>query len=113
MKNIQELEKYIKFQAEEHADEDELYELIELCTYQEIMKYCLARGFTVENIDFDFFINGIDEENEEIEDKSSWYYFIAIQEFIEDIENKDKVPSYVKHLHDFWMKEFWPEYEKD
>lgn len=88
------MEKYIKFQAEEHADEDELYELIELCTYQEIMKYCLARGFIVENIDFDVFINGIDEENE-------------------DIENKEKVPSYVKHLHKFWFKGFWPEYEKN
>ena len=110
MKNIQEVEKYIQFQVEKHAEDDSLYELIEIDTYREIIKFCLVEGFTIDLINFETFLNGIDEENEEIEDKDSWYYFNAIQEFIEDIENKDKIPLYVKHLHDFWIKAFWPEY---
>ena len=113
MKSLKELEEYIELRAKEHAEDNSIYEWIEIDTYREIIKFCLGKGFTIDQIDFEVFLNGIDEENEEIEDKDSWYYFDKIAEFIENVEDKNEIPSYVKHLHNFWVKAFWPEYKSE
>ncbi len=110
MKNLKELEEYIESQAKEHAEEDSLYEMLEVDTYVEIIIFCLNEGVTINQIDPAIYLTGIYDENEETGEKDFWYYYCGFMEFVENSEGKNEIPSYVKHLHDFYHKAFWPDY---
>lgn len=111
MKTLEELEKYIDSQAEEHAKDDSLYELIEIDTYREIVRFYLKKGFYLDEIDFDVFLDGINyddaDNNLENDSRDGWYYFSKLLDIIEEMDSNNKLPAYVKHLHDYWKKSFF------
>ena len=109
MQSLKELEKYIELQGEAHAEEDDDYELIEIDTYREIIRFSLAKGFTIDNINFEIFLDEADEEKENADEKGCWNYFSAILEFVSNDEEKNEIPLYLKHLDGFFHKTFWPE----
>lgn len=86
-----------------------MYEEIEISSYREVMKFCVGKGFTLEEFDFDIFLNGIDDDDVDQEDFNCWTYFHQLLELIEQNDAKNELPSYVKHLHNFWQKSLWPD----
>ncbi|MCD6337047.1 MAG: hypothetical protein J7M01_02295, partial [Candidatus Marinimicrobia bacterium] len=108
---------YILQKAKEHekAEDEWDYEDIEITSYRELMRFCISKGFTLEEIDFDIFLNDIDDEDDVDdvddvdEDFNCWGYFRQLLEIIEQMDANNELPADVKHLHDFWKNSFWPE----
>lgn len=112
MKTQKEVENYILQKAKEHekAEDEWEYDDIEITSYREVIRFCLGKGFTLEKIDFDVFLNEINAEDDGFD---CWYYFDKILEIVEQMDVDNELPYYVKHLHEFWENSFWPELFSD
>jgi hypothetical protein len=105
MKNLQEVEAYIKEQALKHrsADEDFKADFIELDTGRAILAFALGEGVVFDETSVQIVMNGASED----EEFTTWHYLYELLERLEAMEGENSLPPQTKYLYQLWQREFW------